>query len=161
MNYTHFSQLGYTIRHSSVSSHPYRLVNPVARHRENYSGLKHSGVRRLHSVSSIDYDESGDQTSFLNFLQGHPIAFVWFHADWCGHCVAMKDEYEQAAEELSGKVSFIKINADKFPQLCKLYNVESYPTLKLFKNGQEVEDYEGKRTATNFVNWLNSKLQRQ
>lgn len=163
MNYTHFSHLGYTTRHSSVSSHPYRIVNPVSSRKENYLGLRSTkALRRTTTARNvIDYSGSGDKDSFLNFLQNHPISFVWFHAVWCGHCVNMKEEYEEASNKLEGKVSFIKINADNYPQLCKLYGVESYPMIKLFKNGKVTADYSGKRTAVNFINWLDSNIDKQ
>lgn len=159
MNYSRFSSLGYVTRDDSSFSHPYRIVNPVMQHpsrppRENYSGLRVP----IESSNVINYSGSGDQASFLNFLRDHPVAFIWFHAVWCGHCIAMKEAYSSAADQLSESVSFIKIDADKYPQLCQLYSVDSYPTLKLFKNGQVAADFVGKRTVENFVSWLQSNM---
>jgi thioredoxin-like negative regulator of GroEL len=143
MNYSHFSYLGYTI--PSKGTHSYRIVNPKQQKRENYASI---------TQSVIDLASASDVTTFQNFLRDHPSAFVWFHATWCGHCVSMKDAYADAASRLQGKVSFIRIDADKYRNLVSHYNVQGFPTMILFTGGKPVKVYEGKRTADAFVSWL-------
>jgi protein disulfide-isomerase A1 len=145
MNYSHFSYLGYTI--PSKGPHSYRIVNPKQQKRENYSAS-------VSSSSVIDLDSASDVTTFQNFLRDHPSAFVWFHASWCGHCVAMKDAYADAASRMQGKVSFIRIDADKFRNLVSHYDVQGFPTMILFTGGKPVKVYDGKRNADSFVSWL-------
>lgn len=156
--YSHFALLGYAEHqqpHGKLS-HAYRIVNPAAHVRENFSSF--FGVKPKASSSRvIEYNESSDPTSFRNFLRQHPNAFVWFHATWCGHCIAMKDDYDQAAEAVPN-VSFIKVDADKHAPLIKFYKVEGFPTLKLFMDGDQIIEYEGKRSASNFINWLKQRV---
>ena len=40
---------------------------------------------------------------------------------------------------------------------CDLLQVRGYPTLKLFSNGQEVEDYKGGRTRKDIVAYITEK----
>ena len=40
---------------------------------------------------------------------------------------------------------------------CDLPQVRGYPTLKLFSNGQEVEDYKGGRTRKDIVAYITEK----
>lgn len=152
MNYSHFSYLGYTIPNKGV--HSYRVVNPKQHQnqqkRENYSASAGSSASAV-----IDLASAPDVATFQNFLRDHPSAFVWFHATWCGHCIAMKDAYADAASRLQGKVSFIRIDADKYRNLVSHYNVEGFPTMILFTGGKPVKVYDGKRNADAFVSWLN------
>lgn len=162
MNYSRFSLLGYA-PHAPHSYLGHRIVNPAAHvnssKRENYSGLKSSrSSRSSKSKNVIEYKGVSDVPSFQNFLRDHPVAFVWFYAPWCGHCVAMEDAYNAVAEELSDSVSFIKVNADENTELCVQYKVSGYPTLKLFKNGKDSETYSGSRTADAFSQWLSQRV---
>ena len=43
-------------------------------------------------------------------------------------------------------------------QVCGKFDVRGYPTVKLFKNGKEVEKYAGPRTAEAFVSYIDQAL---
>lgn len=151
MNYSRFSNLGY----APHTPHAYlgdRVVNPVmkTKKRENYSEPKSESK----SEYVIDYNLASDKPSFQNFLRDHPVAFVWFHAKWCGHCKVMVKEYENVAKNLHDRVSFIKVDADEYSELCAAYGVQGFPTLILFKNGKDSSIYPNKRTADAFQQWL-------
>jgi protein disulfide-isomerase-like protein len=148
-NYSHFSILGYATHHNDSSSHSYRVVNPIAQRKENYNSF--SGARL--SSPTIKYFEDTPST-FESYLRSYPKAFVWFFATWCGHCIHMEKDYEKAAEALSDRIAFVKVDADKNQALCEKYNVSGFPTLKLFINGREDKTYEGPRNAKAFIKWL-------
>ena len=150
MNYSHFSSLGYAVNHHSG----YRIVNPSkqfsgSRKTENYSSSVSNNVHI--------YEEAGDPTTFSNYLRAHPISFVWFFAEWCGHCKVMADDFAKTADALSDKIFFVKIDADQQKEISAKYQIEGYPTLKLFRDGKFVEDYEGPRKAASFMKWLNER----
>ncbi len=62
---------------------------------------------------------------------------VDFWADWCGPCLMLSPIVDEVAEDLKGKVMVAKINVDEEQELAQDYDVQSIPTLILFKKGEE------------------------
>ena len=65
-------------------------------------------------------------------------AIVDFYATWCGPCKMLSPVFESVSEEIKD-TKFIKVDVDKFEELCRNYKVMSVPTLILFENGKEVK----------------------
>jgi thioredoxin 1 len=59
-----------------------------------------------------------------------------FYADWCSPCQTMSPVLEEIISELGGKVTLLKINVDKQPQLSQQFGVRSIPHYILFKKGK-------------------------
>ncbi|XP_055506942.1 protein disulfide-isomerase A2-like [Leucoraja erinacea] len=101
--------------------------------------------------------------NFVTALEVNKYLLVEFYAPWCGHCQSLAPEYSRAAEQLrneSVEVSLAKVNAIEEPELAAEFQVTSYPTLKLFKEGHRDApvDYTGKRTASGIVGWLKRRV---
>eukprot|EP00466_Bigelowiella_natans_P011297 jgi/Bigna1/87273/estExt_fgenesh1_pg.C_180143 len=75
-----------------------------------------------------------------------------FYAPWCGHCKRLEPEYEKAAKEMKGSVSFGKVDCTKWTGLRSRFGVKGYPTLKFMRDG-ELRDYRGGRTQKDLVNY--------
>lgn len=69
-----------------------------------------------------------------------------------GHCVKFAPKYEAAAKALREKnpeVRLGKVDCTKNSRLCMDYNIRAYPTMKIFKNGQELyHEYDGPRRVS-------------
>ena len=63
---------------------------------------------------------------------------VDFWAEWCGPCKVVSPTIEKIAKAYKGKLSVIKINVDKKPQISAQFQIKSIPTIMLFKNGKPV-----------------------
>src|SRR5215212_1702330 len=63
---------------------------------------------------------------------------VDFWAEWCGPCKMVGPIVEQLAHSLMEKVKVSKLNVDQNQEIATKYNIQSIPSLVLFKNGNEV-----------------------
>ncbi|KAF7241724.1 hypothetical protein EG68_10239 [Paragonimus skrjabini miyazakii] len=99
--------------------------------------------------------------NFESACNSYKFCLVEFYAPWCGHCKALKPEYEKAAEILKTEapdVLLAKVDATVETDLAQEHGVTGYPTLKFLKNGEWV-DYSGGRKADGIVTWVKRKTQ--
>ena len=100
-------------------------------------------------------------TSFACILRKFSANIYWPDSpDWLFHISALAPEYAKAAGILAEKDSPIKlgkVDATEESSLGEKFEVRGYPTLKLFSNGQEVEDYKGGRTKKDMVAYITEK----
>ena len=76
-------------------------------------------------------------------LQSTVPVLVDFWAEWCGPCKMIGPVIDQIADENDGKAKVGKVNIDDHQQLAVQYNVQSIPTLMVFKGGQLAEQKVG------------------
>jgi protein disulfide-isomerase A1 len=79
-----------------------------------------------------------------------------FYAPWCGHCKRLTPELEKAAPVLAGlknPIMIAKVDADKYSRLASKYEIDGFPTLKIFMHGVP-SDYYGPRKADLLVKFL-------
>lgn len=77
-------------------------------------------------------------------LKSNVPVIVDFWAEWCGPCRVLSPIIEALGEEYSGKVKVCKVNVDEEPELSSTkFQIMSIPTMKFFKDGQEVDELIG------------------
>jgi thioredoxin 1 len=59
-----------------------------------------------------------------------------FWAEWCNPCRMIAPSIEQLAETYKGKVVVGKVNVDAESELALQFDINSIPTLMIFKDGQ-------------------------
>ena len=76
------------------------------------------------------------KSSFADLVNRDSPTFVDFSAEWCGPCKMMTPILEELKSKVGDRVHIIKIDIDKNPQAAAVYQVNSVPTLMLFKSGK-------------------------
>lgn len=75
-----------------------------------------------------------EQDNLQEIVNGNDKVAVQFSASWCGNCRIMKPKFKKLASEKEG-ITFVIVDAEKFPESRKLANVSNLPTFAIFENG--------------------------
>lgn len=65
---------------------------------------------------------------------------VDFWAPWCGPCKMIGPVISSIAEKYEGKLKVCKYNVDDSEEFANKYWVDSIPAVKIFKNGEIVNE---------------------
>ena len=94
--------------------------------------------------------------NFTEVVNDKDLVLVEFYAPWCGHCKQLAPEYEAAAVTLkqqSPPILLAKVDASTHQSLGAQYDVEGFPTMKVFRKGKAY-DYGGPRKADGIVEYM-------
>jgi thioredoxin 1 len=93
----------------------------------------------------------GNLDSIIN--EDRPV-IIDFHALWCGPCKRQSPILQQVADELGERVKVIKIDVDQNPMIASRYQIQSVPTLIIFKNGEIKHKQAGVHTEAQLMSIL-------
>ena len=100
-------------------------------------------------------------TTFSSEISKYPLMVVDFWAAWCGPCRTVAPIVEQLAKEYSGRVAFGKLNVDENPLTSGEFQVQSIPTLLIFRDGQPVDGIIGAAPMYQIESKLKTHLSNQ
>ncbi|XP_033152968.1 protein disulfide-isomerase A3 [Drosophila mauritiana] len=125
------------------------------------AGVLLLGFIAISSGAEQDVLELGDD-DFATTLKQHETTLVMFYAPWCGHCKRLKPEYAKAAEIVKDDDPPIKLAkvdcTEAGKETCSKYSVSGYPTLKIFRQDEVSQDYNGPREASGIAKYMRAQV---
>ncbi|KAK4313614.1 hypothetical protein Pmani_015047 [Petrolisthes manimaculis] len=99
--------------------------------------------------------------NFENAIQ-KGFTLVKFFAPWCGHCKRMAPTYDELGRKFVGhdSVTIGKVDCTQEVNraLCSQQNVNGFPTLYLYNEGEKVSEYEGDRSLQDMAAFVSRHL---
>lgn len=96
-----------------------------------------------------------NDANFDRFTQNTELpVLVDFWAPWCGPCVGMAPQFDQAARQLKGRALLVKVDSDESPATSSRFAIRSIPTLVRLQAGRETSRQSGALQAAQIVSLL-------
>ncbi len=112
--------------------------------RQSDTQIKRTGEKQMLTATKQESNvHHADDTNFKQVvLKSDVPVLVDFYADWCGPCRMIAPVLEELARETTD-AKIVKVNVDQSPQLAARYGVNSIPSLKVFQDGEVVDEHVG------------------
>lgn len=83
---------------------------------------------------------------------------VDFWAEWCAPCRMIGPILEKLAEENKENWELVKVDTDKNQQVSMKYGVRGIPNVKLFRNGEIINEFTGALPEPAIKEWLKKSI---
>lgn len=90
----------------------------------------------------------------FNDYKNKKLVLVDFFSTTCGPCKMISFVLQDIAKEYGDELTILKIDFEQNPDLCKEYQVTGYPTLILFKDGQELKRMQGLQQKPKIIDMI-------
>ena len=96
----------------------------------------------------------------LNSMLPKKDFFLWFYADWCGHCKSMESEWKKLVKKCGNKYNLARVRDDHKDQLINNLgeHIQGFPTLGSKRPDGTLNTYEGPRTVPDFMEHITKYL---
>jgi thioredoxin 1 len=74
--------------------------------------------------------------TFSDLLRGDKPVLVDFSAEWCGPCQMMPPILKELKQMTGDSLTILKVDIDKNPAVAASYQIQSVPTMILFRKGE-------------------------
>ena len=89
--------------------------------------------------------------TFNNVISSDRLVLVDFFATWCQPCKLMHPVLEQVKATLGERIRIIKVDVDKYTDTAARFQVQSVPTLMLFRRGEMLWRSSGAMSRTDLL----------
>ena len=96
-------------------------------------------------------------SNFYKAIKKYEYLLVLFYTPYCDKCQTFYNEYEKASYILRKEYLYLsKIDGTIETNITKNYNIQGFPSIKLFKKG-EISDYTGGSKSFEIINWMRKR----
>ena len=95
---------------------------------------------------------------FAQVINSERPVLVDFYADWCAPCKMMPPILKEVKNQFRESVRIIKVNVDRNPVIASRFQIQSIPTILLFKQGNVLWTGVGVKQAPEIAQALQSVL---
>ena len=117
--------------------------------------IKKSGDGKMET--KIEVDDNNFNEMVIEQSKKIPI-IVDFWAPWCMPCNMLSPVLEKFAEEYQGKFILAEVNVGEARAVAQKYSIMSIPCVKMFKNGEIVDEFIGALPEPMVKNWIDKNL---
>lgn len=103
------------------------------------------------------YEVADFNKDVLEASHNQPV-LVDFWAPWCGPCRSLGPVLEKLASENADRWKLIKVNTDEHQQISMQYGIRGIPAVKLFIDGQVVNEFTGALPEHMVKQWLDESI---
>jgi len=96
--------------------------------------------------------------SFSDVINGDTPVLVDFFADWCAPCKMMAPILQDLKSAMGDRLTVIKVDTDRNPQVAAKYQIRGVPTLILFHKGDVLWQQAGVVPLHQLKSIIESKL---
>jgi putative thioredoxin len=83
---------------------------------------------------------------------------VDFWAAWCGPCRALGPAIESEIAKRADLVELVKLDVDAEPQIAARYDIQSIPTVAVFRDGEVATGFVGAYPASTIGTFLDEQV---
>ena len=105
----------------------------------------------------MNYEIKDFQTDVIEKSFEMPV-LVDFWAEWCGPCKMISPILEKLAEENKESWQLAKVDTDKNAEIAGAYGVRGIPNVKLFRNGEVINEFTGALPEPQIKDWLKKSI---
>jgi len=106
----------------------------------------------------MDVNDNNFEKEVLEKSKEIPIV-VDFWASWCSPCLILGPMLEEISDEHKGKFILAKANVDENQLNAEKYGVRGIPAVKLFKDGNVIDEFVGAIPEQAIKDFIDKNLQ--
>lgn len=116
--------------------------------------------RKMKNIAAVPESERIITLTDKNFQNQikKGLVMVDFWAEWCMPCKVMGPVLNELAEDSNFKAVVAKLNVDHYQPVSQKFGIRGIPTLRLFKDGKEVERIVGIKPKDFLIKQVNKHL---
>jgi putative thioredoxin len=108
-------------------------------------------------LRNMNYEVKDFQKDVIEKSYDRPV-LVDFWAEWCAPCRMIGPILEKLAEENKDNWELVKVDNDNNQHVAAMYGVRGIPNVKLFRNGEVINEFTNALPEPAIKEWLNKSI---